>query len=127
MSYRVDEVITTRLEAAEEQVEGLILGRVSIDVSYHGLEARQLRHQEQIDLLRDELPEIRDRAQATQETQWEQVDQLALLRERLVILERRDASFQLRVQHLEEIVVAMDREIRRLRGEPGPSRAPRGA
>ena len=56
MSYRVDEVITTRLEAAEEQVEGLIQGRVSIDVSYHGLEAWQLRHQEQIDLLRDELP-----------------------------------------------------------------------
>ena len=92
-----------------------------------------MRHQEEIELLRDELPEIRDRAQATQETQWEQVDQLALLRERLVILERRDVSSQLRVQHLEEIVVAMDREIRRLRGEPGasgapgPSRAPGGA
>jgi hypothetical protein len=92
MGYRVDEIITTRLEAVEEQVEDLIQGRVGIDVSYHGLEARQLGHQEQIDLLRDELPEIRDRAQATQETQWEQVDQLALLRERLVILERRDAS-----------------------------------
>lgn len=127
LGYRVDEIITTRLEAVKEQVEDLIQGRVSIDVSYHGLEARQLRHQEEIELLRDELPEIRDRAQATQETQWEQVDQLALLRERLVILERRDASFQLRVQHLEEIVVAMDREIRRLRGEPGPSRAPGGA
>jgi hypothetical protein len=117
MGYRVDEIITTRLEAVEEQVEDLIQGRVSIDVSYHGLEARQLGHQEQIDLLRDELPEIRDRAQATQESQWEQADQLALLRQRLVVLERRDASFQLRVQHLEEIVVAMDREIRRLRGD----------
>lgn len=95
LGYRVDEIITTRLEAVEEQVEDLIQGRVGIDVSYHGLEARQLRHQEQIDLLRDELPEIRDRAQATQETQWEQVDQLALIRERLVVLERRDASFQL--------------------------------
>ena len=83
-----------------------------------------MRHQEEIELLRDELPEIRDRAQATQETQWEQVDQLTLIRERLVILERRDASFQLRVQHLEEIVVAMDREIRRLKGEPGASGAP---
>ena len=40
MGYRVDEVITTRLEAVEDQVEGLLLGRVSIDVSYHGLEAR---------------------------------------------------------------------------------------
>ena len=127
LGYRVDEIITTRLETVEEQVEDLVQGRVSIDVSYHGLEARQLRHQEEIELLRDELPEIRDRAQATQETQWEQVDQLTLLRERVVILERRDASFQLRVEHLEEIVVAMDREIRRLRGEPGPSRAPGGA
>ena len=127
LGYRVDEIITTRLETVEEQVEDLVQGRVGIDMSYHGLEARQLRHQEEIELLRDELPEIRDRAQATQETQWEQVDQLTLIRERLVILERRDASFQLRVQHLEEIVVAMDREIRRLRGEPGPSRAPGGA
>jgi hypothetical protein len=127
LGYRVDEIITTRLETVEEQVEDLIQGRVSIDVSYHGLEARQLRHQEEIELLRDELPEIRDRAQATQETQWEQVDQLTLLRERVVVLERRDASSQLRLEHLEETVVAMDREIRRLRGEPGPSRAPGGA
>jgi hypothetical protein len=127
LGYRVDEIITTRLEAVEEQVEDLIQGRVSIDVSYHGLEARQLRHQEEIELLRDELPEIRDRAQATQETQWEQVDQLTLLRERVVVLERRDASSQLRLEHLEETVVAMNHEIRRLRGEPGPSRAPGGA
>jgi chromosome segregation ATPase len=127
LGYRVDEIITTRLETVEEQVEDLIQGRVSIDASYHGLEARQLRHQEEIELLRDELPEIRDRAQATQETQWEQVDQLTLLRERVVVLERRDASSQLRLEHLEETVVAMDREIRRLRGEPGPSRAPGGA
>ena len=105
----------------------MIQGRVGIDMSYHGLEARQLRHQEQIDLLRGELPEIRDRAQATQETQWEQVDQLTLFRERVIVLERRDASSRLRLEHLEEIVVAMDREIRRLRGEPGPSRAPGGA
>jgi hypothetical protein len=34
-------------------------------------------------------------------------------------MEGRDASIQLRVQHLEEIVVAMDREIRRLRGAVG--------
>lgn len=68
MGYRVDEDITSRLEIVEEQVEGLLLGRVSIDVSYHGLEAQQMRHQEQIDQLRDELPEIRDRAQTTQET-----------------------------------------------------------
>ena len=95
LSYRVDEVITTRLEAAEEQVEGLIQGRVSIDMSYHGLEARQLGHQEQIDLLRDELPEIRDRAQATQETQWEKTHQLAVTQERLTMMEGRDASFQL--------------------------------
>lgn len=127
MGYRVDENVTSRLEIVEEQVEGLILGMVSIDVSYHRLEARQLRHQEQIDLLRDELPKIRDRAQRTHETQGEQGHQLALAQERLAMMEGRDASFQLRVQHLEEIVVAMDREIRSLRGEPGPSRAPGGA
>jgi chromosome segregation ATPase len=127
LDYRVDVDITPRLETAEEQIEGLLLGRVSIDVSYHELEARQLGHQELIDQLRGELPGIRDRAQATQETQWEHVDQLALLRERLTVMERRDVSTQLRVQHLEEIMVAMDREIRRLRGEPGPSGASGGA
>lgn len=99
LCYRVDENITSRLEIVEEQ----------------------------IDLLRDELPEIRDRAQTTQETQWEQTHQLAVTQERLTMMEGRDASLQLRVQHLEVIVVAMDREIRRLRGEPGPSRAPGGA
>ena len=133
LGYRVDEVITTRLEAAEEQVEGLLLGRVSIDVSYHGLEARQLGQREMIDQLRGELPEIRDRAQTTQEAQGELTHQLAVAHERLAMMEGRDAVFQLRVQHLEEIAVTMDREIRRLRsapgasGAPGPSRAPGGA
>ena len=124
MGYRVDEIITTRLEEVEEQVEGLILGRVSIDVSYHGLEARQEGHQELIDQLRDELPEIRDRAQMTQEAQGEQAHQLAVAQERMTAAETREAALQLRVEHLEEIVVAMDREIRRLRGGPGGSGAP---
>ena len=30
----------SRLESLEEEVEGLILGRVSIDVPYEGLETR---------------------------------------------------------------------------------------
>jgi hypothetical protein len=41
LGYRVDEILTTRLEVVEEDVEGLTLGRVGIDVSYQGLEARQ--------------------------------------------------------------------------------------
>jgi hypothetical protein len=127
LGYRVDENLTSRLEEVEEQVEGLILGRVSIDVSYHGLEARQMGHQEQIDLLRDELPEIRDRAQMTQEMQGDQAHQLALAQERMTAVETREATLLLRVEHLEEIVVAMDREIHRLRGGPGASRAPGGA
>lgn len=108
----------------------MILGRVSIDVSYHGLEARRMGHQELIDQLRDELPEIRDRAQMTQETQGDQAHQLAVAQERMTAAETREAALQLRVEHLEEIVVAMDREICRLRGgpgAPGSSRAPGGA
>ena len=81
-------------------------------------------HRELIDQLRGELPEIWDRAQTTQEAQGELTHQLAVAHERLTVMERRDVSSQLRVQHLEEIVVAMDREICRLRGEPGASGAP---
>ena len=34
-------------------------------------------------------------------------------------MENREVALQLRVEHLEEIIVMMDREIRRLRGGPG--------
>ena len=113
-----------RLDVVEESVEDLILGRVGIDVSHHGLETRQQVHQELIDQLRDELPEIRDRAEQTQDAQRQEAQEIALLRERLAVVESRDATRQLRIEHLEEMIVLMDREIHRLRGRPGGSGAP---
>ena len=47
-----------RVESMEEEIEGLLLGRVSIDVSYHGLETRQLEDHEHITQLRQEMPEL---------------------------------------------------------------------
>ena len=110
----------------EEEVEGLVTGRVVIDVSYQGLETRQMEDHEQIAQLRDELPEIRDRAQMTQEAQGDQAHELALTRDRLAIMESRETALQIRVEHLEEIVVAMDREIRHLRDGSSGSGAPGG-
>lgn len=71
------------------------------------------------------MPEIRDRAQMTQEIQEHQAHQLALAQDRLTVVENRESALQLQVEHLEEIIVAIDGEIRRLRG--GPGGAPGGA
>lgn len=92
LRYQVDEILSSRLEVIEEDVEGLVLGRVGIDVSYHGLETRQMENHEQIDQLRDELPEIRDRAQMTQEAQGRQAHELALAQDRLTVVENREAA-----------------------------------
>ena len=57
----------SRIEAIEEEVEGLIQGRVAIDVSHQGLEARQLESSEHIAQLRQEVPGLVDRAQRFQD------------------------------------------------------------
>ena len=119
LRYRVDEILSSRLEDVEEGVEGLVQGRVSIDVSYHGLERRQMQVHESMVQLRGELPELYGRVQRSQEEQGRQAHELALARDRLAIVESREAALQVRVERLEKIVVIMDKEIRRLRGGPG--------
>lgn len=91
------------------------------------LDAQLGEHQELIDQLRDELPEIRDRAVQTQEAQRDDHLELAVLRERVTAMEGREIASQIHIGHLGEIIVAMDREIRRLRGGPGGPGAPGGS
>ena len=123
MRYQVDEILSSRLEEVEEEVEGLVTGRVAIDVSYQGLETRQMEDHEQIAQLRDELPEIRDRAQMTQEAQGHQAHKLALARDRLAIVEGRELATRLQVHELTALVASLTAQVRelqsRLGGAPG--------
>ena len=127
LRYRLDGEVETRLGEAEEQIEGLIQGRVSIDLSHQGLWDQQRENLELIDQLRDELPEIRDRAEMTQEAQGRQGQELTSLRQRVTDVESREDALQRTVEQLREMIVIMDREIRLLRGGPGGSGAPGGA
>ena len=74
---------------------------------------------EHVARLRDEIPELSDRAQPSEENQHRQDGELAAAHARLTASEAREAALQLRVQHLEEIVVAMHREFRQFRRGPG--------
>lgn len=131
LSYRVDEILAPRLDVVEEDVEDLVQGRVSIDVSYHGLETRQLAHQELIDQLRDELPEIRDRAEQTQEELRRQAIELASVRAALTASQSRETDLQLRVEQLEKVAISMAKVVKTWRRGPdgpgGPSGAPGSA
>jgi chromosome segregation ATPase len=119
LQYQVRETMEYRLDVVEEGVEDLVQGRVGIEVSYHGLEERQFRHRGMIESLRDELPEIRTRAETTQNAQQGQAQELLLVQERLTALESRETARQAHVERLEGIIARMSREIRRLGGAPG--------
>lgn len=119
LQYQVRETMEYRLDVVEEGVEDLVQGRVGIEVSYHGLEERQFKHQGLIESLRDELPEIRNRAETTQNAQQGQAQELLLVQERLTALESRETARQAHVERLEGIIARMSRQIRRLEGAPG--------
>lgn len=128
MRLQIDRIVRDRLEGMDEEIENLIQGRVSIDVSYQGLETRQLQDHDSITELRGELPELFARAQTSHEEHQRQAGELATIQTRLTASETREADLQLRIQHLEEIVVMLNREIRRLRdGSGGSGGAPGGA
>ena len=65
--YQVEEIVMGRIDDTDDVVEDLVQGRVALEDSYHGLEARRAEDHERISHLRDEMPELRDMAQASQD------------------------------------------------------------
>lgn len=113
LALQVDVSVDGRLDTIEEEIEGLVIGRVGIDVSYHGLEARQGQTQERVFQLGHQLSMV-----------WEW---FVLVWDHLIRSETREAALQHRVEHLEEVVITMDHEIAYLKGGAGPPGAPGGA
>ena len=78
---------------------------------------------EHITQLRQEMPELFDRAQMSQDEHHRQAGELSSVQAWMSASETRETDLQLRVQHLEEIAVAMSRDLqrnfRRLDGAPG--------
>ena len=97
----------SRLESMEKEVDGLILGRASTDVLYQGLEIRQLEDREHITQLRQEMPELFDRAQMSQEG-------LAVLGDRTAIVEGKELATLLQVRELTALVTSLLAQIRDL-------------
>ena len=112
LTRRLEELSVDRIEPIAEEVEGLVLGRVCIDLSHQSIQHRQIEDREHITELRQEMPELFDRADMARDELQSQSQELSLARETIVTL-------QGQVGELRSLVDSLVTQVRDLQDRAG--------